>query len=114
MNQLSMFEAVSERDRILQSFQDSHPAYLTALRAMARDLVRKHGEVTIDALRAEIESRDFPMPTEIGADMRLFGVVFKTKEFRAIGLRRTTREAWATRVGRSRDGVTVYTLAEVA
>lgn len=114
VNQLSMFGALAERDRILEAFREHHPTYLAALRGFARDLARKHGEVTIDALRAEIEARAFPMPREIGADERLFGVVFRCKDFRPVGMRRTTREAWAARVGRSRDGVMVYRLSEAA
>lgn len=112
--QLAMFEALSERDRILQAFAQNHPAYLAGLRAYARDIARRTGEVTIDEVRAAIERDGYPMPQDIGCDARVFGTLFKTSEFRAIGMRRTTRSAWAARVGRSRDAVTVYALRDTA
>lgn len=112
--QLSMFDAVTERDRILATMAEHHGVYLEALRAFAREIALRKGEVCIDDVREEIARRQFPMPKDIGADERIFGSLFKGKDFRAVGLRRTTREAWAARVGTSRDGVTVYRLVEVA
>lgn len=110
--QLSMFAAVSERDRILAAMAANHRVYLESLRAFAREIALRHGEVCIDDVRAELGRRGYPMPRDIGADERLFGVVFRCKDFCAVGMRTTSRAAWAARIGRSRDCVMVYRLCE--
>lgn len=109
---MSFLEAVSERDKILTAMAANHRVYLESLRAFAREIALRKGEVSIDDVRTEVERRAFPMPRDIGADERILGSLFKTKEFFPIGMRRTTRDAWAARVGRSRDAVTVYRLSE--
>lgn len=112
--QLSFLGAVSERDRILQAFQENHKPYIEAVRAFARDIARRVGTVSIDAVREELQRRDFPMPAEVGIDERVFGTLFRCKEFVAIAQRPTTRVEWAARVGRARSNVTVYRLSEAA
>lgn len=104
----------TERDRILQALADNHTTYLTFVRAIARELAMRRGAVSIDDVRDELRRRDLPMPAEIGADERVFGALFRCKDFRAIGHRTTTRTEWAQRVGVNRSQVTVYELAVAA
>lgn len=111
MEQLAFFTGVSDRDRIIAAFQQNHRTYLEALRGFARDLARKHGEVTVDDVRAECERRAFPLPDDVGIDARVLGALFSTKEFIAVAQRPTTRKEWAQRVGRARSNVTVYRCA---
>jgi len=108
--QLSFFAGIGERNRILEAFAKNHREYLAAVRAFARDIARRDGIVTIDAVRFELEHRQFPMPAEVGIDERVFGTVFRCKDFVAISQRPTTRHDWAARVGRARSNVTVYRL----
>ena len=112
--QLSFLDGISERDRILAAFAENHRTYLEAVRAFAREIVRRDGIVTIDAVRFELERRDFPMPGEVGIDERVFGCVFRSGDFEPVSQCATTRREWAARVGRARSSVTVYRLRESA
>ena len=112
--QLAFFGAVAERDRILSAFAANHKTYIEALRAFAREIALRNDVVAIDDLRSEIERRGFPMPQEIECDERVFGSVFRCKDFVPVGQRPTTRRAWATRVGVTRSAVVIYKLRDAA
>lgn len=112
--QASLFDGLAERNRIIESMRQNHKIYLTALRSFARVHAMQHGEVTIDDVRDAIAREQYPMPAEVGCDERVFGSLFTTKEFAAIGQRPTRREEWAKRVGRARSFVTVYRLKPAA
>ncbi len=111
--QLSIFEAQAERDRVLGALASNRGAYLAGLRAFAREHALRHGECCIDDVRDAAEKHGYPMPAELGFDERVMGAVFKTRDFVAVGARRTTRAAFAARVGISRSAVTVYRLVDV-
>ena len=108
MEQLALFTGVSERDRIIAAFQANHKTYLESLRAFARDIARRDGQVSVDEVRDECARREFPLPDDVGIDARVLGALFATREFRPIGQRPTTRTGWANRVGKARCNVTVY------
>lgn len=112
--QLTLLDAIGERDRIIASFQENHRTYLEALRAFAREIALRDGVVSIDEVRAEIERREFPMPKDIGADERILGALFASKDFICVGQRPTTRAAWSARVGRARSNVSVYRIKVAA
>lgn len=112
--QLDIFTALTTRDRILDALAANHAQYLAELREIARYVAQRNGEVTIDDVRSEIVRRGYPMPAEIGADERVFGVVFRCRDFTPIGQRKTSRKEWAARVGVARSAVTVYVLRTVA
>ncbi len=115
MHQLGLFSpGRSERDRIMQALSDKHTTYLEFVRAIAREIAVRVGEVSIDEVRTELAARDLPMPAEIGVDERVFGTLFRSKEFRAIGSRATSRRDWAQRVGANRSQVTVYEFRAVS
>lgn len=112
--QLSFFDAQAERDRILAHFAEHHRQYIEAVRAFARDIARRDGVVCIDAVRYELERREFPLPADVGIDARVFGTLFRCKEFIPVSQRPTQR---AERIGRAGIGasyITVYRLAEAA
>lgn len=108
MNQLSMFD---ERNRILDAFQRNHRQYVEAVRAFARDIARRDGVVTIDAVRFELEHRDFPMPAEVGIDSRVFGTLFRCKDFIPVSQQPTSRQERIARAGVGASYITVYRLA---
>lgn len=115
MHQLGLFGAQrTERDRVLIALAEKHVTYLEFCRAIAREIAARVGSVSIDEVRDELHNRDLPMPGEIGADERVFGALFRAKEFRAIGHRTTSRAAWAQRVGINRAQITVYALRATA
>ena len=108
MTQLALFDGVQERDRILAAMSENHRVYLTTLRSFAREYALRHGSVTIDDVRGLCAQRRFPMPSEIGADERVFGTVFRSSEFVAVGSRLSSREERIARSGRGSSHVTVY------
>ena len=108
MHQIDMFGGRAERDRILELLAGKHTTYLTFCRAIAREIAMRAGSVSIDEVRTELLARDLPMPSDIGADERIFGTLFRSKDFRAIGHRTTSRADWAQRVGVNRAQITVY------
>lgn len=111
--QLSLLEGRGERDRILAAIASdpAHKVYLSFIRPIARELAQRHGLVTIDDVREELKRRDLPLPGEVGIDERVFGTLFRCKDFIAVAQRPTTRKEWAQRVGRARSNVTVYRVA---
>jgi hypothetical protein len=110
---MALLAAVNERDSILRTLAENHNQYLAGLRAFAREIALKKGEVTVDDVREAIERERYPMPGEIGCDERVLGALFKTRDFRAVGHRQTSRVEWAARVGAARSLVTVYELRQV-
>ena len=115
MMQPTLFEiARTERDRVLDALASNHTTYIGFIRAIAREIAVRYGQVTIDEVREALALRDLPMPQDVGIDTRVFGTVFRAKEFEAIGQRETTRAAWAQRVGRNRSSVTIYRFREEA
>ena len=113
--QQTLFEtARTERDDILARLAAKHTTYLEFVRAIARELAVRHWSVTIDDVREELAARKLPMPADIGADERVFGALFRSKEFEAIGTRATTRMEFAARVGAQRSRVTVYRIRKEA
>lgn len=108
--QLAFFSGLGERDRILSAMRENHSVYLNAIRSFARVIALKRGTVTIDDVREEIERQNFPMPSEIGADERVFGAVFSRSEFLPVGQCPTRRAEHAKRVGIARSNITVYKL----
>lgn len=112
--QLGFFDGLSERNRILTAMADKHAIYLNALRSFAREIALRVGSVTIDDVREEMERREFPMPSAIGADDRILGALFTRAEFQALRQIPTRRSEWAKRVGRARSFVTVYRLRGAA
>lgn len=111
-SQISLFEAKSERDRILDAIAErpEQRVYLGFVRPIAREIAARNGSVCIDDVREELKRRDLPMPHEVGLDARVFGALFRCGDFVAVEQRPTTRTAWAARVGRARCNVTVYRL----
>ena len=92
-----------------------HGEYLECLRAHALRIADRKGNVTIDDVRDEIEAMHLPMPTQIGADDRMFGCVLRAcKELCSVGVQQTRRIEWARKVGRTRSMVTVYARREDA
>ncbi len=108
--QLSLLSAQSERERILAAIaaDPAHKVYLSFVRPVARELAQRNGTVTIDDVRAEMQRRDMPMPAEVGIDERVFGTLFRCKEFIAISQRPTTRRERIARAGVGASFVTVY------
>lgn len=114
-SQPTLFDiARTERDRVLDSLASNHSTYIGFVRAIAREIAVRTGIVTIDDVREALSLRDLPMPKDVGIDTRVFGTVFRSKEFEAVGERTTTRAAWAQRVGRNRSSVTIYRFREEA
>lgn len=111
--QLSLLAAQSERERILAAIAEdpAHKVYLSFVRPIARELAQRNGTVTIDDVRAEMKRRDMPLPAEVGIDERVFGTLFRGKEFIAISQRPTTRRERIARSGVGASLVTVYTVA---
>lgn len=111
--QLSLLEGRGERERILAAIAEdpAHKVYLSFIRPIARELAQRHGSVTIDDVRAELQRRDLPLPKEVGIDERVFGALFRCKDFVPVAQRPTTRTDWAQRVGKARSNVTVYRVA---
>jgi hypothetical protein len=109
--QLAFFDGLTERNAILQRFQENHRVYLEAVRSFARVIAMRTGCVSIDDVRDELARREFPMPLEIGVTERVFGPLFLTKDFVPWKRVPTRRTDWAKRVGRARSDITVYRLA---
>lgn len=114
--QLSIFEALSARDRMLEAIAQSpkQQVYLRFVRPIARELARRNGCVAVDDVREELCRRDLPLPAELGIDARVFGTLFRGKEFVAIAQRPTRCAERIARAGVGASYVTVYRLAEVA
>jgi hypothetical protein len=112
ISQLSLFEARAERDRRIQYFIDNHGEYLKGIREFAKDFARQHGLVAIDNVREELKRHGYPTPEEMKIDSRIFGAVFKSKDFIPVGNRKTFREERGARSGRLSTFITVYQLSE--
>lgn len=112
--QLAFLAGVSERDRILASLRDNHPAYLELLRAYGREHAAVHGTVTIDDVRTKALQRDLPMPEDLGIDSRLLGVVLRHPDFTAVGHQLSTRPERVARSGRNASFITIYKLRRVS
>lgn len=113
--QLTMFNGVNERDRILAMMSENHKTYITALRSFAREIAYRSGSVTIDAVRAVMIERDFPTPKEIGADERIFGCVLsRCKDFVCRGQRLSSRPERVKRSGPGASYISVYELRSAA
>jgi hypothetical protein len=112
--QMALFESRRERDRILRAMAENHFVYLEGLRSFAREhaLRNPHLLVTIDDVLRIMAARDWPQPSEIGADNRILGTVFTRKEFEPVGRRPTERAERIARSGRARGDITVYRLRE--
>ncbi len=112
--QMAMFDGLAERDRIIAAFRENSRPYLTALRSFARVHAMRNGTVTIDDVRATIEREQFPMPSDIGKDERVFGAVFASPDFIAVDQQPTRRAARIARAGRGASFVTRYRLREAS
>jgi hypothetical protein len=108
--QMNLFELQAERDRRIQYFIDHHSEYLTGVREFAKDYASLHGQVAIDNVREELKRHGYPTPEEMKIDSRIFGAVFKSKDFVAVGSRKTFREERGARSGRLSAFITVYEL----
>ncbi|MDE2102368.1 MAG: hypothetical protein KGL39_34295 [Patescibacteria group bacterium] len=116
--QLDFFEALPDRvddgkairARIIAAMSENHHDYLEELRHIARGILAHRGAVTIDDVREEMTRIGFPMPNEIGADNRILGAVFATKEFKAVTQIPTRRKERLARSGPGASYVTVYEL----
>ena len=108
--QLAFFGEITERNRIIAAMRDAHPVYLGTVRSFARLIAMRKGTVTIDDVRADLEARDFPLPSDIGADDRIFGALFTRKEFEAVGQVLTSRQERVARAGRNSSYITQYKL----
>jgi hypothetical protein len=73
-------------DMVLPLFQARRGDWITAARAIARELAAAHGQVTIDDVRLR-----FPPPE--GADPRIMGSVFAKGAFVRIGFAASRRDA---------------------
>ena len=108
--QLAFFGGIAEKNRIIEAMREAHPVYLGTVRSFARLIAMRKGTVTIDDVRVDLEARDFPLPSEIGADDRIFGALFTRKEFEPIGQVLTARQARVARAGRNSSYITTYKL----
>ena len=105
---LTLF-GLTEFERICQHWQVNHSEYIEMLRRHALRLVEKNGRVTIDDVRDEMEALHIPMPSDIGADDRIFGHVLRgCKELRIVGFEPTRRIEHAKRVGTTRAQISIY------
>lgn len=115
MMQPTLFEAAkSQRDQIMDAMEaePAHSVYLRFARTVALDLGHRNGFVTIDDVRAELARQDFPMPGEVGLDARVFGVLFRCKNFVAVEQRPTARKERLARAGIGASYITVYRIRE--
>ncbi len=87
------------RDAQLDLFQRRDAAFLTRCRALAVEVARRQGTVSINDIRASVE-----LPAEMHPSV--LGAVFKTKQFQACGYTEATHPQAHARV------VRVYQLKE--
>ena len=97
MSDLAMGRAV--RDAQLCLFEQRDTAFLEQCRALAVEICRRTGQVSINDIRAELR-----LPAEIHPSV--LGAVFRSKKFTAIGFTEATHKAAHARV------VRVYQLTE--
>ena len=109
--QLALFEAQSQRDRVLLALANNGGAWLAAVRAFAVAIARRTGTVSIDDVREELEREGFPMPADVGCDSRIFGCVLRHADFEATGQQPTRRAARILRSGLGASYITTYRLA---
>lgn len=99
---------------------ERHGDYIKCLREHALRILDRNrskefpnGRVTIDDLRDEMSALHLPMPSDIGADDRMFGSVLRgCDELKIVGVEQTRRSEWAKRVGMTRSMVSVYSRKE--
>lgn len=82
---MTLHEGRQERDRTLDLFEMSQPAWLERARTLATQLCLRHGSCTIDEVRALL-------PPPENADPRVCGAVFTRKLFEKCGYENSARK----------------------
>lgn len=109
--QLALLRGITERDKIMQRYEDDHALYLATLRDMAIAIAATTGSVSVDDVRRKMNAENFPMPDEIGSSEKIFGRLLSgCKELEPVERIDSTRPERIARSGRNASSINVYRL----
>lgn len=109
---MTLFEAAAERERAMARLMSNpkNAVFLNTCRSMAREICGRRGEVCIDDVRELLAQRGYEIPK----DARVFGPVFRSKEFVPVRKIDSTRPERIARAGRGASGIWIYKLRSAA